>query len=63
MLDYIFQFVSVVYFHIGADNIRSQIAIKKLGTTKIGEQEVAYFGEQAKLNFVYSLKKEEWFLK
>ena len=63
MLDYIFQFVSVVYFHIGADNIRSQIAIKKLGTTKIGEQEVTYFGEQAKLNFVYSLKKEEWFLK
>lgn len=63
MLDYIFQFVSVVYFHIGADNIRSQIAIKRLGTTKIGEQEVTYFGEQAKLNFVYSLKKEEWFFK
>jgi len=63
MLDYIFQFVSVVYFHIGADNIRSQIAIKRLGTTKIGEQEVAYFGEPPKVNYVYSLKKEEWFLK
>jgi RimJ/RimL family protein N-acetyltransferase len=63
MLDYIFQFVSIVYFHIGACNIRSQIAIARLGTTKIGEQEVTYFGEQPKLNYVYSLKKEEWLLK
>ena len=62
MLDYIFQFVTMVYFHIGANNIRSQIAINRLGTTKIGEQEVTYFGEQPKLNYVYSLKKEEWFL-
>ena len=61
MLDYIFQFVSMVYFHIGANNIRSQIAIERLGATKIGEQEVTYFGEQPKLNYVYNLKKEEWF--
>ncbi len=60
MLDYIFQFVSVVNFHIGADNIRSQIAIGRLGITKIAEQEVAYFGEQPKLNFVYSITKKEW---
>jgi len=61
MLDYIFQFVSIVHFHIGADNIRSQIAIARLGTTKIDEQEIAYFGEQAKLNYIYCLTKEEWF--
>lgn len=60
MLNYIFKFVSVVYFHVGADNIRSQIAISRLGTTKIGEQEVTYFGEQPKLNCIYSLTKEEW---
>jgi RimJ/RimL family protein N-acetyltransferase len=30
MLNYIFQFVSKVYFHIGEDNIRSQIAISRL---------------------------------
>jgi RimJ/RimL family protein N-acetyltransferase len=60
MLDYIFQFVSRVYFHIGADNVRSQIAISRFGTTKIREQEVTYFGEQPKLNYVYSLTKEEW---
>ena len=60
MLDYIFQYVSKVHFHIGADNIRSQIAIGRLGTTKIDEQEIAYFGEKPKLNYIYSLSKEEW---
>ena len=61
MLNYIFQFVSKVYFHIGANNVRSQIAISRLGATKYGEQEIAYFGEQPKSNFIYSLTKEEWF--
>ena len=60
MLDYLFQFVSHVYFQIGAGNIRSQIAISRLGAKKIAEQEVAYFGESPKLNFVYSIGKEEW---
>jgi RimJ/RimL family protein N-acetyltransferase len=60
MLDYIFQFVSKVYFHVGADNIRSQIAIGRLGTTKISEEEITYFGEQSKINYVYSLTKKEW---
>lgn len=63
MLNYIFQFVSKVYFHIGANNVRSQIAISRLGATKYGEQEIAYFGEQAKSNFIYRLTKEEWFSK
>ena len=62
MLHYIFNFVSKVYFHIGADNIRSQIAISRLGTTKIGEEEITYYGEQPKLNCIYSLTKEEWLL-
>ncbi len=60
MLDYIFQFVSTVLFHIGAANVRSQIAISRLGAIKIDEQEITYFGEQSKLNYVYSLTKEEW---
>ncbi len=60
MLNYIFQFVSKVYFHIGAENVRSQIAISRLGTTKIGEELVAYFGESPKLNYVYALTKEAW---
>ncbi len=63
MLDYIFQFVSKVIFHIGADNIRSQISIGRLGIPKTGEEEVTYFGEDSKLNCVYSLTKEEWLSK
>lgn len=60
MLNYLFQYVSKVNFHIGADNIRSQIAIGRLGAKKIGEQEVSYFGESSKLNFVYEIDKEKW---
>ncbi|WP_333662675.1 GNAT family N-acetyltransferase [Chishuiella changwenlii] len=58
MLEYIFQFVSKVHFHIGADNIRSQIAISRIGAEKIAEQEVAYFGEPSRLNYVYEIKKK-----
>jgi len=60
MLDYLFGFVARVYFHIGADNLRSQMAIARLGAKKVGEQEVAYFGELPKLNYVYTITKEEW---
>lgn len=60
MLDYAFQFVSKVYFHIGANNIRSQIAISRIGADKIAEQEIAYFGEVPLLNFVYEISAEKW---
>jgi RimJ/RimL family protein N-acetyltransferase len=55
MLNYIFRFVETVHFHIGANNIRSQIAIERLGAEKIEQQEVEYFGEASKLNFVYEI--------
>ena len=58
----IFQFVQTVNFHVGAENIRSQKSISKLGVKKIAEEEVTYFGEEPKLNFVYSINKEDWFL-
>ena len=53
MMNYILQYVDNVIFHVGAENIRSQKAMAKLGATKIGEEEVAYFGEATRLNFVY----------
>ncbi|MGO4709267.1 GNAT family N-acetyltransferase [Chryseobacterium sp. 2TAF14] len=61
MMDYIFQFVNKVYFHIGKENLRSQIALERLGGKKIAEEEVAYFGEPAKTNFVYEIAKENHF--
>lgn len=57
MLDYLFKYVSKVRFHIGAENIRSQIAISRVGAQKIAEEEVAYFGEKPKWNFVYEIEK------
>ena len=57
MLDYAFQFVDKVQFHVGATNIRSQKSIEKIGVKKIAELEVAYHGEPSKMNFVYEITK------
>lgn len=60
MLNYAFTFANEVVFHIGANNIRSQKAIAKLGVIKIGEEEIAYYGEQSNQNFIYKITKEMW---
>lgn len=57
MIDYAFQYVDTIYFHIGANNIRSQKAIEKIGAIKIDEIEVTYYGEDAKLNYIYRINK------
>lgn len=57
MLDYIFQFVDKVNFHVGKDNIRSQKAMEKLGAKKVDEVNVAYFGEPEKINVVFEIDK------
>jgi RimJ/RimL family protein N-acetyltransferase len=57
MLDYIFQYVSSVYFHIGNQNYRSQKAIEKIGAKKIAEQQVEYYGETPKMNYIYQINK------
>ena len=60
MLAYAFQFVDQVYFHEGAKNIRSQIAMERLGAKKVREINVAYHGEPEKLNFEYVISKSDW---
>lgn len=60
MLDYIFQFVDKVNFHVGATNFRSQKAMEKLGAIKTMELSVAYFGEEEKTNFQYEIQKKDW---
>jgi RimJ/RimL family protein N-acetyltransferase len=57
MLAHAFTFVERVVFHVGASNFRSQKAMEKLGAVKIGEEEVAYFGEASRWNFVYEVRK------
>lgn len=58
MLAYAFEFVDKVYFHIGSQNFRSQIAIEKIGAQKIDEKLVEYFGETPKLNYIYLINKK-----
>jgi len=60
MLNYIFQFVDKVNFHVGATNYRSQKAMEKLGAIKTDEILVAYFGEPDRLNFQYEILKNDW---
>ncbi len=60
MLDHIFQFVNAVTFYIGAVNKRSQISLERLGAIKTGEAETAYYGEIAKLDYIYTITKEHW---
>lgn len=60
MLNHAFRFVDNVIFHIGANNIRSQKAIERLGAKKIAEIEMNYYGEDQQLNFEYTINKKDW---
>lgn len=59
MLDYLFRYENSIYFHVGQVNIRSQKAMEKLGAKKIVEVEMAYFGEETKLNYLYEITKNK----
>ncbi len=60
MINYAFQFVDSIIFHIGAGNIRSQKAIERIGAIKIAEEVHQYYGEDNSLNYVYEIKKQDW---
>jgi RimJ/RimL family protein N-acetyltransferase len=60
MMKYAFEHVNEINFHVGAVNVRSQKAIERLGAKKIGEQEMEYYGETSKLNFIYSITRSNW---
>jgi ribosome recycling factor len=59
MLDYIFQFVDKVKFHVGKDNIRSK-SHGKIRANRVDEVNVAYYGEPEKLNVVFEITKEDY---
>lgn len=60
MINYALQFADHIQFHIGAKNIRSQTAIQKIGAKKVGELDLAYYGEQKNLNFIFQIDKVDW---
>ncbi len=59
LLEYAFKFVDKVYFHIGTTNIRSQLAIKKIGAKKLGEMNFENNGQQLP-HYEYLIEKENW---
>lgn len=60
MMDYAFQYVDKVIYHIGANNMRSRKAMEKLGGKLVGSESIAYYGEKANENCVYQINKEDW---
>ena len=63
MLDYIFQYVDLVKFHVGAENWRSRKAMERLGAELKGEVVVAYHGEPNRNNVEYWITKDNWNMK
>lgn len=56
MIEYAFQFVENIQFHVGNTNFRSQKAVEKLGAKKIGEIKD---GTLSKTNWIYEINKSQ----
>jgi hypothetical protein len=54
MIDYAFEFVDTVLFHIGKNNIRSQKAIQKIGASYLSEKDNS---------LIYTINKKDWNLR
>jgi RimJ/RimL family protein N-acetyltransferase len=59
IIDYAFQFVDKIYFHIGATNVRSQLATTRNGAIKIREFDSEQNGIKT-TSFEYQIEKKNW---
>ena len=59
MIDYALEYFPVVWLHVGADNIRSQKAVLKIGAEFVGEQSLHIAGKLGEW-FCYKIEKEKW---
>jgi RimJ/RimL family protein N-acetyltransferase len=60
MINYALEKVNTIHFFVGAENIRSQKAMEKLGAIKLGEVLMPYYGEPDRLNFKYQIDRNLW---
>jgi RimJ/RimL family protein N-acetyltransferase len=60
MLDHAFRFADAVLFNVGATNVRSRMAMQKLGAKLIGEAPVAYYGEPSNPNVIFKIERADW---
>lgn len=59
MIEYAFQFVDKIYLHIGASNLRSQIATARNGAVKVREFESEQNGIKTS-SFEYLIERKNW---
>ncbi|PWT94832.1 MAG: N-acetyltransferase [Bacteroidetes bacterium] len=59
LLDYAFQYVDKVYFHIGPTNTRSQIATMRIGAEFLRETDTEILGSRT-LHREYVITKDSW---
>ncbi len=60
MLEHAFQCVDRVLFEVGLCNVRSQVAMTRLGARRIGEAPVAYHGEASMPNVIFEIARSDW---
>ena len=59
MINYAFDQMDEVIFHVGETNFRSQKAVEKIGDKKIAVEKRVFSGID-KLSFVYKIEKTDW---
>lgn len=60
MLEHAFQWVDRVLFEVGQCNVRSQVAMGRLGARRVGEAAVAYHGEASMPNVIFEIARADW---
>jgi len=59
LIEYAFKFVDKIYFHIGASNVRSQLATTRIGAIKVREFDSEQNGTKTN-KFEYLIEKKNW---
>ena len=60
MLEHAFRSVDRVLFEVGQCNVRSQVAMGRLGARRVGEAAVAYHGEASMPNVIFEIARADW---
>jgi RimJ/RimL family protein N-acetyltransferase len=60
MLTHAFDYFDKVYFHVGINNIRSQIAMERIGGVKQRELMIEYYNEPMRHNVEYLITRSDF---
>ncbi|MCG8374445.1 MAG: GNAT family N-acetyltransferase [Balneolales bacterium] len=60
MIDYAFQYVEHIIFYIGAQNIRSQKAVQRIGGKQITNPDLKHLVKESDTDLTFRIGKEDW---